>query len=106
MRQKRAHTQITEVIAFPVHSWEIVREAQRIDSIKAYVMVLKANSKILGGWSNNRLFRLCAGGTIHKLPGAGDTLFQRNDPLAKRPAARRMDVPPSPRLLERHAGSA
>ena len=52
-----------------------MREAQRVDSIKSYVRVLMANSKILGGWSNNRLFRLCAGGTVHKMPEAGDTLF-------------------------------
>ena len=45
--KKRAHTRITEVIAFPVRSWEIVREAQRIDAIKEYVKVLKANSQIL-----------------------------------------------------------
>ena len=85
--KKRAHTRITEVITFPVRSWEIVREAQRIDAVKSYVKVLKKNSKILGGWSNNRLFRLCSGGKVHSLSSAGDILFQRNDSLAKRPAA-------------------
>ena len=81
--KKKAHTRITEVIAFPVHSWEVVRETQRMDSIKKYVNVLKMNSKILGNWSKNRLFKLCDSGKVHELLEVGDTLFRQGDPLSK-----------------------
>jgi len=44
--KKKGHARVTEVIAFPVESWNIVRESQRIDNIKQFVEVLKLNSKI------------------------------------------------------------
>ena len=85
--KKKAHTRITEVIAFPVASWLIVLESQRISTIKKYVHILKLNSTILGSWSSNRLFKLCDSGVLHTLTNVGDTLFTQNDALSKKPSA-------------------
>tara|TARA_B100000795_G_scaffold188081_1_gene143058 strand:- start:110 stop:2275 length:2166 start_codon:yes stop_codon:yes gene_type:complete len=85
--KKKAHTRITEVISFPLSSWEVVRETQRVDNIKKYVEVLKRNSKILGKWSQNRLYKLCDSGKVHVLQNAGDTLFRKGDPLSQEQSA-------------------
>jgi hypothetical protein len=85
--KKKGHTRITEVIAFPIESWKVVLESQRIDNTKKYAKILKINSKILGSWSSNRLFKLCDSGIIHTCNNVGDLLFRQNDELSKKPSA-------------------
>ena len=85
--KKKGHARVTEVIAFPVESWNIVRESQRIDNIKQFVEVLKLNSKILGNWSNNRLYKLCDNGKVITLSKKLNPLFRQGDSLSKKPSA-------------------